>query len=44
MDLKYLAKLLVDFEEKADDEQYVKIHLDVLRPLMAQLIKEAAEL
>ncbi len=43
MNLAYLAKLLTEFEEKADDEQYVKIHLDVLRPLMAQLIKEAAD-
>lgn len=43
MDIAYLAKLLTKLEESKDKDEYVKVHMDVLRPLMARLIKEAAD-
>lgn len=39
MDATYLAKLLVDVEDKKDDEGFVKTHIDVLRPLVVELLR-----
>ena len=41
MNEKYLAELLADLEGKKDDKGYVKVHIDVSRPLIVELLRQS---
>ncbi len=41
MNAKYLSKLLADLEGKKDDKGFVKIHIDVSRPLIVELLRRS---
>ena len=41
MKAKYLAETLAELEGKKDEHGYVKIHIDVSRPLVVELLRHS---